>query len=247
MVLVTGPTGSGKTTSLYTALEMLNQADRNIVTVEDPVEYVLEGINQAQVNVKSGFTFSNYLRSILRQDPDVIMIGEIRDLETSEIAVQAAITGHLVLSTLHTNDAPGAVTRLLDMGVAPFMVASSLLGVVAQRLVRRVCSNCRQECAPGENEAEFAGIKPGAMLFDGAGCSKCGFTGYRGRIAVYEVMPLSPQIQKMILKGAAAEELREAAVGEGMTALKDDGIKKALAGYTTIKEIMRVAFRERSF
>ncbi len=244
MLLVTGPTGSGKTTTLYTALNSINTIDQNIITVEDPVEYMLDGINQAQVNVKAGITFASYLRSILRQDPDIIMIGEIRDHETAEIAVQAAITGHLVLSTLHTNDAPGAVTRLIDMGMAPFMVASSLLGVVAQRLVRRICEGCKQECVPEESEIAFAGLDAGTVLYSGAGCEKCNFTGYRGRIAIYEVMTMLPSLQSIVLNSATTEELRDAAISNGMITLKEDGIKKALSGLTTIKEIMRVAFRE---
>jgi type IV pilus assembly protein PilB len=208
------------------------------------VEYVLDGINQAQVNDKAGITFANYLRSILRQDPDVIMIGEIRDTLTAEIAVQAAVTGHLVLSTVHTNDAPGAVTRLVNMGIAPFMVASSVLGVVSQRLVRRICENCRQESIPDKSEIAFAGIDPETVLYAGAGCEKCNHTGYKGRIALYEVMPLSPMLQNTILKNVSTEEIRKAAVSEGMVTLKEDGLKKAIRGLSTIKEIMRACLRE---
>jgi len=244
MVLVTGPTGSGKTTTLYTALKSLNSVEKNIITVEDPVEYVLEGINQIQVNVRTGATFGTYLRSILRQDPDVIMIGEIRDLETAEIAVRSATTGHLVLSTLHTNDAPGALTRLVDMGVEPFMVASSALGVVAQRLVRRICPNCRETYVPDEAELAFAGVECPDGFFAGRGCEQCNNTGYRGRIAIHEVLAIKPALQKLILKRASVDELRQAALLEGMVPLKEDGIHKALQGITTIKEIMRVAFRE---
>lgn len=244
MLLVTGPTGSGKTTTIYTALHEINSIDRNIITIEDPVEYVLDGINQAQVNDKAGITFANYLRSILRQDPDVIMIGEIRDTLTAEIAVQAAVTGHLVLSTVHTNDAPGAVTRLVNMGIAPFMVASSVLGVVSQRLVRRICENCRQESIPDKSEIAFAGIDPETVLYAGAGCEKCNHTGYKGRIALYEVMPLSPMLQNTILKNVSTEEIRKAAVSEGMVTLKEDGLKKAIRGLSTIKEIMRACLRE---
>lgn len=244
MVLVTGPTGSGKTTTLYTTLKKLNSIEKNIVTVEDPVEYVLEGVNQIQVNVKTGATFSTYLRSILRQDPDVIMIGEIRDLETAEIAVRSATTGHLVLSTLHTNDAPGAVTRMIDMGVEPFMVASSVIGVIAQRLVRRICPNCREPYTPDEAELSFAGVNTPEGFFAGRGCEECSHTGYRGRIAIHEVLAVKPSLQKLILERASLEELRDAALQEGMITLKEDGIAKALQGITTIKEIMRVAFRE---
>lgn len=246
ILLVCGPTGSGKTTTLYTALNTINSAEKNIVTVEDPVEYVLEGINQAQVNEKAGVTFARYLRAILRQDPDVIMIGEIRDTETAEIAVRAATTGHLVLSTLHTNDAPGALTRLLDMGVEPFMVASAVIGVVAQRLVRKVCLNCRQAYHPDETEIAFAGLKPDDVLYFGLGCAQCNHTGYRGRMAIQEVLVVSPPIQSLILKRAAVEELRQLALREGMITLKEDGIEKARQGLTTIKEIMRVAYREES-
>ncbi len=247
MLLVTGPTGSGKTTTLYTALNSINTVEQNIITVEDPVEYMLDGVNQVQVNVQAGITFAGYLRSILRQDPDIIMIGEIRDHETAEIAVQAAITGHLVLSTLHTNDAPGAVTRLIDMGIAPFMVASSLLGVVAQRLVRRVCENCRRECIPEESEIAFAGLKAGTVLYSGAGCEKCNFTGYRGRVAIYEVMNILPSVQSIVLNSPTTEELREAAINRGMITLKEDGIRKAMSGVTSIKEIIRVASREEKY
>lgn len=244
MLLVTGPTGSGKTTTLYTALNEINTVGQNIITIEDPVEYTLEGINQAQVNDKAGVTFANYLRSVLRQDPDVIMIGEIRDPQTAEIAVQAAVTGHLVLSTIHTNDAPGAVTRLINMGIAPFMVASSVKGVVAQRLVRRICENCKQVSVPDPSEEAFAGLEPGTLLYAGAGCEKCNFTGYKGRIAIYEVMSLSPGLQNTILKNVSTEEIREAAVIGGMITLKEDGLAKAARGLTTVKEIMRACLRE---
>lgn len=244
MLLVTGPTGSGKTTTLYTALYSINSTDKNIITVEDPVEYMLQGINQSQVNVKAGATFATYLRSILRQDPDVILVGEIRDLETAEIAIRASTTGHLVLSTLHTNDAPGALTRLIDMGIEPFMVASSVLGTVSQRLVRRVCENCKRERVPDQAEVAFAGIHQDTVIYYGAGCDSCNKSGYRGRIAVYEVLLLSASLQDLILHRAPAGEIRRAAIKEGMVTLKEDGIKKALEGVTTIKEIMRVAYRE---
>jgi type IV pilus assembly protein PilB len=244
MVLVTGPTGSGKTTTLYTALMDLNSEEKNIITVEDPVEYMLDGINQTQINTRVGITFATYLRSILRQDPDIIFIGEIRDLETAEIAVRAANTGHLVLSTMHTNNAPGAIIRLLDMGVEPFMVASSVLGVVAQRLVRRICDKCKQRYIPTEMEMSFAGLKSGAYLYAGEGCENCNYTGYRGRIAIQEVLTVTPALQNLILKRAALDELRQLALQEGMISLKEDGIEKVLDGITTIKEVMRVAFRE---
>jgi len=246
MVLLTGPTGCGKTTTLYAALSYLNRVEKNIVTVEDPVEYVLEGINQAQVNVKAGATFATYLRSILRQDPDIIMVGEIRDLETAEIAVQAAITGHLVLSTLHTNDAPGALTRLVDMGVEPFMVASSVVGVVAQRLVRRLCPHCREPYQPTEAEKAFLGREVEVPLYRGRGCRQCRNTGYRGRIAIHEVLWVSPRLQHLVLNKAPLEELRQAALEEGMVSLKEDAIGKILQGITAIPEVMRVIYQEGS-
>ncbi len=244
MILVTGPTGSGKTTTLYTALNKINSVEKNIITVEDPVEYILEGINQAQINVKAGITFATYLRTILRQDPDIIMIGEIRDAETAEIAIRAATTGHLVLSTLHTNDAPGAVNRLVDMGIEPFMVASSVIGVISQRLVRRICRHCKRTTSPGEFESAFAGLKPGDVVYHGAGCAKCNHTGFHGRVAIYEVLTVSSLLQKLILERASTEDLRNAAIREGMVALKEDGIQKALAGLTTIKEVIRAVYRE---
>ncbi|WP_420809007.1 type II secretion system ATPase GspE [Ammonifex thiophilus] len=245
MVLLTGPTGSGKTTTLYAALSYLNSVEKNIITVEDPVEYVLEGINQAQVNVKAGATFATYLRSILRQDPDIIMVGEIRDLETAEIAVQAATTGHLVLSTLHTNDAPGALTRLLDMGVEPFMVASSVLGVVAQRLVRTICPRCREPHEPSEPEMAFLGKeKLNGPVYRGRGCDYCRYTGYRGRVAVHEVLRVSPRLQRLVLSKAPAEELRRAALQEGMISLKEDAVSKVLQGITSVAEVMRVLYQE---
>lgn len=245
MILVSGPTGSGKTTTLYTALKVLNNADTNIITVEDPVEYVLDGINQAQVHAKIGATFATYLRSILRQDPDVIMVGEIRDQETAEIAIRSATTGHLVLSTLHTNDAPGVITRLIDMGIEPFMVASSVTGVVSQRLVRRICPDCRVKYTPTMAEMTFAGMDdPNLDLFEGRGCDKCNNSGYRGRVAIHELLNVTPTIQRLILKSPSNDELRHMALREGMVSLKDDGIYKVQQGVTTIKEVMRVAFRE---
>jgi type IV pilus assembly protein PilB len=247
MILLSGPTGSGKTTTLYVALKALNTVDVNIVTVEDPVEYVLDGINQAQVHSKIGANFATYLRSILRQDPDVIMIGEIRDQETAEIAVRSATTGHLVLSTLHTNDAPGVINRLIDMGVEPFMVASSLIGAVSQRLVRKICPNCRDSYVPSEAELVFAGFHDQEVeLFAGKGCGKCNHTGYRGRLTIHELMVVTPSIQKLILNSPSNDELRQVALREGMISLKDDGIDKVRQGLTTIREIMRVAFREES-
>ncbi len=245
LVLVTGPTGSGKSTTLYTALKSICSVERNIVTVEDPVEYVLEGVNQTQINTKAGANFATYLRSILRQDPDVIMIGEIRDLETAEIAVRAATTGHLGLSTMHTNDAPGALTRLVDMGVEPFMVASTVLGVVAQRLVRRVCSHCQENRQLSEPELVFSGvIDHQRKVRSGKGCSQCSYTGYRGRVALHEILRVTPVMHKLILQRAPASELRSVALQENMIPLKDDGIWKALKGITSIQEIMRLTGEE---
>ncbi len=245
MILLSGPTGSGKTTALYAGLKVLNTVDVNIITVEDPVEYVLDGINQAQVHAKIGATFATYLRSILRQDPDVIMIGEIRDQETADIAVRYATTGHLVLSTVHTNDAPGVITRLIDMGSEPFMVASSVIGAVSQRLVRRICPDCRAIYEPGEVELAFAGFQEHEVeLYMGKGCDNCNKTGYRGRVAVHELLTVTPSIQKLILNRPSNDELRMVALREGMISLKDDGIDKVRQGITTIREIMRVAFRD---
>ena len=247
MLLVTGPTGSGKTTTLYSTLTELNSPGKNIITVEDPVEYRLDGINQVQVNQKAGLTFATGLRSILRQDPNIVMVGEIRDAETSDIAIRAALTGHLVLSTLHTNDAPGAVTRLLDMGIEPFLVASSILGIVAQRLVRLICPDCKQSYNPEAESPEriFLGISEDSeiQLFRGAGCTRCGHTGYRGRMSIHEVMSISSTpIRELINRRASSDELSEQARKEGMRTIREDGIAKALEGRTTIEEVMRVAY-----
>jgi len=246
MILITGPTGSGKTTTLYAALNEINTVDKNIITIEDPVEYMLEGINQTQVNTKAGMTFAAGLRAILRQDPDIIMVGEIRDGETAEIAVKAATTGHLVLSTLHTNDSAGAIARLVDMGIEPFLVASSVLAAVAQRLARLICPECRQayELAPNAPERVFIGVahdKP-VTLYRGAGCSNCGNTGYKGRLAIHEVLPVTAGLRQLILRNAPADEIKQKAVAEGMVTLKMDGIQKAMKGMTTIEEVMRVAY-----
>ena len=246
MVLVTGPTGSGKSTTLYSILSEINAPAKNIITVEDPVEYRMSGINQVQVNVKAGLTFANGLRSILRQDPNVIMVGEIRDQETADIAVRAALTGHLVFSTIHTNDASGAITRLIDMGVEPFLVASSVLGVVAQRLVRTICPECKEEYAlPAEaSERVFMGRQPDepVALYRGRGCSHCNFTGYKGRLAIHEVLLLTPALRAMVARQASSDELLAVAKNEGLISMKEDGIAKALAGKTTIEEVIRVAY-----
>jgi type IV pilus assembly protein PilB len=248
MILVTGPTGSGKTTTLYAVLAQLNSPERNIVTIEDPVEYLLRGINQTQINVKAGLTFAAGLRSILRQDPDIIMVGEIRDGETAQIAVRAATTGHLVLSSLHTNDAAGALTRLIDMGVEPFLVASSVVGVVSQRLVRLLCPRCRKPYQLPEDAPEriFMGLPPGepVTLYRAAGCHHCNHTGYRGRTSIQEVLPVTRAIRELVNKKASADVIKEKAVAEGMVTLKEDGIDKARQGITSIAEVMRVAYNE---
>ncbi|MFT9849856.1 GspE/PulE family protein [Aneurinibacillus sp. REN35] len=241
--LVTGPTGSGKSTTLYSALNQLNQENINIITVEDPVEYNLEGINQVQVNHTIGMTFASSLRSILRQDPDIIMIGEIRDTETAEIAVRAALTGHLVLSTLHTNDAVSSMTRLIDMGIQPFLLASSVNGVLAQRLVRRICKDCKEEYTVEEYEKEiFAqrGLKVDT-LYRGSGCSKCGLTGYRGRVAIHEIFSLDDMLRQMITRSHPASEYKKQAMKKGMILLVDDGLIKVRQGITTLEEVLRVA------
>lgn len=246
MILVTGPTGSGKTTTLYSTLTGLNSPEKNIITVEDPAEYRLDGINQVQVNYKAGLTFANGLRSILRQDPNIVMVGEIRDGETADIAIRAALTGHLVLSTLHTNDAPGAVSRLIDMGVEPFLVASSVLGVVAQRLVRVICPDCKQSYVPQADSPErlFLNISQDdpIILYRGGGCNRCGHTGYRGRMAIHEVMSITSPLRELINKKVSSDELGSLAKQEGMSTMKQDGIRKALDGLTTIEEVMRVAY-----
>ncbi len=242
ILLVTGPTGSGKTTTLYGALDKINSTDLKIITVEDPVEYQLKGVNQIPVKPKIGLTFATGLRHIVRQDPDVILIGEIRDLETAEIAIQAALTGHLVFSTLHTNDAPGAITRLQDMGVEPYLVASVLEGVLAQRLLRRVCQACRTPDAPNAADLEALGIEgaAGAKLWRGRGCDECRGTGYRGRTGIYELFPITEDARSLILRRAPSRDIRRQAVEHGMVTLRLDGWRKACAGVTTVEEILRV-------
>ncbi|MCA9763458.1 MAG: type IV-A pilus assembly ATPase PilB [Gemmatimonadetes bacterium] len=243
MVLVTGPTGSGKTTTLYSALQRVNTIDTNVMTAEDPVEYNLPGINQVQVRSEIGLTFASALRAFLRQDPNIIMIGEIRDLETGGIAIKAALTGHLVLSTLHTNDAPSTIIRMIDMGIEAFNVASAVNLVVAQRLVRRICSNCKAPVSYTDEELhvlteDVASLK-GVQFYRGTGCDQCGGTGYRGRAGLYEVMAMSPALRRMVLTGASTAELREKAVEEGMLTLRMDGIKKLERGVTTLTEIVK--------
>ena len=247
IILVTGPTGSGKTTTLYSALGILNSPDINIITIEDPVEYQMNGISQMQVNPKIGLTFANGLRTIVRQDPDVILVGEIRDMETAEIAIQSALTGHLVFSTLHTNDAASAVTRLIDMGVEPFLVSSSVNAIMAQRLVRKICLHCRESYVPSTEYLEQAGFSGGKFadreLFRGAGCSECLHTGYKGRIGIFELMNLTPAMKSLILTTSDAGQIKEQALSSlttGMTTLRQDGLRKVLAGMTTLEEVFRV-------
>lgn len=246
IVLITGPTGSGKSSTLYAALNQLNGEDVNIITIEDPVEYQVEGINQIQVNPNVGMTFAAGLRSILRQDPNIIMVGEIRDKETVEIAIRASLTGHLVLSTLHTNDSISTVTRLIDMGVEPFLVASSLSGIIAQRLVRRVCRDCAEEQVPSKRETEiFAkrGMKIDKIV-RGRGCASCNMTGYKGRLAVHEVLVINDEIRRIIMNGESFSKLRDTAMKYKTIFLIDDGLLKVKQGLTTTEEVLRVAILE---
>jgi type II secretory ATPase GspE/PulE/Tfp pilus assembly ATPase PilB-like protein len=244
IILVTGPTGSGKTTTLFASLRELNILERNVITMEDPVEYRLSFVKQTQVNEKTGYTFALASRNFMRQDPDVMLLGEIRDQETANIAFRASITGHLVFSTLHTSDAVTAIPRLLDLGVDSYPVSSSLLAVLAQRLVRRICPHCREEYLPGEEElAVFraAGHESLTTALRGTGCAKCHQTGYSGRVLICELLVVNDTIRKMIYAGASTIALYEAAVKNGMTPLKVDGIRKAAAGLTTLQEVLRVA------
>ncbi len=241
-VLVTGPTGSGKSTTLYAALQMLNTPEKNIITVEDPVEYEMTGLTQVQVSAKVGLTFAAGLRSMVRADPDIIMVGEIRDRETAQIAVESALTGHLVLSTLHTNDAPSAITRLTEMGIEPFLVASALDCVVAQRLARMLCSSCKRRTIISAKVLQENGYRARMELeaYEPAGCRRCGGSGYRGRVGLYEVMKMSPEIQTLALERSPAEAIRDVAVSQGMTRLRDDGLQKVRQGRTSMAEIARV-------
>ena len=245
IILVTGPTGSGKSTTLYTTLNLLNSTEKKIMTIEDPVEYRLKGISQVQAKPKIGLTFAAGLRSFLRQDPDIMLVGEIRDKETAEIAVQAALTGHIVLSTLHTNDAPSSVIRLIDMGIEPFLISSSVIGIIAQRLVRRICSKCKKEIeiTPDLEKIldELAINSNGLTLYKGEGCAHCKDTGYKGRIAIFELMVITENIRDLISRNVTTGKLREAAINEGMCQLRADGIKKIYQGLTTIDEVLRVA------
>jgi len=247
--LVTGPTGSGKTTTLYAALNELNRPDKKIITAEDPVEYSLAGINQAEVNAEIGYTFARILRAMLRQAPNVILVGEIRDSETAEIAIQAALTGHLVFSTLHTNDAPSAITRLIDMGIKPFLVASSIHAIMAQRLVRVICEQCKEPVQYGVKELAAISLRPedvrNVTLYRGAGCNYCGGTGYRGRIGIFEMMEMDPQLREMAFRRETVADLRRQARISGMKTLEEDGVRKVLAGITTIEEVVRITRREK--
>ena len=245
IILVTGPTGSGKTTSLYACLSEINRPDLNILTIEDPVEYQLTGISQTQVNPKINLTFSSGLRSFLRHDPDVIMVGEIRDLDTAEIAIQAALTGHLVLSTIHTNDAAGAITRLVDMGVEPFLVASSVIGILAQRLVRTLCSECKESYEATEEEVVELGLSPEMVgpsprLWRGVGCKGCFDTGYQGRIGIHEMLDPTDEVRKLILENVDSNTIKRRAKLQGMRTLREDGAQKVLAGLTSSAEVLRV-------
>jgi type IV pilus assembly protein PilB len=248
MVLITGPTGSGKTTTLYSAIQAINSPEHNIMTAEDPVEYNLRGVNQVQVNEGVGRTFAAVLRSFLRQDPDVILVGETRDLETAQISIRAALTGHLVFSTLHTNDCPSTVARLVDMGIAPFLVASSLVLILAQRLGRKVCKDCKEPYEIDEDTLKPYGHQPTGLgrvtIYKGKGCTVCNFTGMKGRVALYEVMTMSPELRDMILKGGQAAELRALAQSQGMRTLRQAGLVKVLEGTTTVEEVLRVTVAE---
>ncbi|MDF2546500.1 MAG: type secretion system protein GspE [Anaerosolibacter sp.] len=242
ILLVTGPTGSGKSTTLYAALKELNDVHKNIITVEDPVEYRLEGVNQSQVNNKAGMTFASGLRSILRQDPDIIMIGEIRDGETAQIAIRAAITGHLVLSTLHTNDTASTVARLVDMGIEPYLISSSVVGIVAQRLVKKICDNCKVSYRPDNGEIQLLQIRPDVLLHKGQGCNVCNHTGYKGRTAIHEVMPMTKAVKQLIDSRQNTESLRAAAVEQGMKTLRQSCRQLVLQGVTTSDELLRMTY-----
>jgi type IV pilus assembly protein PilB len=239
--LMTGPTGSGKSTTLYSLLEILNKPDVNIITVEDPVEYTVDGINQVQVNEKTGLTFTEALRSILRQDPDKIMVGEIRDFPTAELAIRAALTGHLVLSTLHTNDAPSSVVRLQDMGVAPFMISSSLVAVVAQRLLRRLCSKCKTEQQLVGSMAAAVGLPEGTIVYGPKGCEECRHTGYKGRVAVTEIMQVDEEVKALINEGATVARIRDVCVSKGMRLLAHSAMRNVMTGVTSIDEMLALS------
>lgn len=244
VILVTGPTGSGKSTTLYTVLNELNQTSKNIITVEDPVEYQLEGVNQVNVNLKAGLTFANGMRSILRQDPDIIMIGEIRDAETAQIAIRASITGHLVLSTMHTNDTASTVARLVDMEIEPYLVSSSVIGVTAQRLIKKICKDCKEEYIATDEQKKILGVdeKTQLNLSRGKGCNVCNNTGYKGRTAVHEIMIVDKEIRTLINEGSTIDTIRDLNIKKGMTTLKQNCVELALAGLTTVEEVLKIAY-----
>jgi general secretion pathway protein E len=247
IVLVTGPTGSGKTTTLYAALARINSTDKNIITIEEPVEIQLGGIGQIEVNPRIGLTFASGLRSILRQDPNVILVGEIRDLETAEIAIQASLTGHLVFSTLHTNDAPSAITRLVDMGVEPFLVGSSLVAVLAQRLIRVLCKDCREDYEAPRQELLELGIRPGEKpirVYGPKGCAGCNYAGYRGRIGIFELMIVDDDIRALVSQNVDSKTIKQAASRKGMHSLRADGARKVLQGVTSVAEVLRATEEE---
>ena len=250
ILLVTGPTGSGKTTTLYGCLHFINKPDRKIITVEDPVEYQLNGINQVPVRQDVGMTFASALRAMLRQAPNIVMVGEIRDLETAEIAINASLTGHMVFSTLHTNDAPGAVTRLIDIGVKPFLVSTSLRAVMAQRLVRKICRHCKRPVTPDSRELRSLNINPAqaanATFAKGDGCGQCNSTGYRGRMGIFEILVVNEELQKMIYENAGTVRLRERARSLGMRTMREDGARKVTAGMTTIEEVVSITVGDAS-
>jgi type IV pilus assembly protein PilB len=247
-ILVTGPTGSGKSTTLYTTLTALNSSEKNIITVEDPVELPLKGVNQVQLNIKAGLNFASALRAILRSDPDIVLVGEIRDKETAVIAIEAALTGHMVLATLHTNDAASTPMRLIEMGLEPFLVTSAVSGVMAQRLARRLCVHCKEPYEPSEADISAAGWSLAEVeeaggitkVFRAVGCSACSNTGYRGRKALAELLPMSEEIERIIIEGGSVDEIHRVAVSQGMSTLRQSGLRKAMEGETTLEEVLRV-------
>lgn len=244
IILVTGPTGSGKTTTLYSALSTIDSEEKNVITIEDPVEYHLGRIRQSQINPKAGLNFATGLRSILRQDPDIIMVGEIRDKETAEISVQAALTGHLVFSTLHTNDAAGALSRLIDMGIEPFLISSSIIGILAQRLVRKICDKCKEEYAPSDDILKVLGLSGKKGIFKGKGCDLCKNTGYKGRIGIFELLIVNDQIKKLVADKVPSDIIKKKAIEMGMKTLRDDGLDKVLKGITTTEEVIKATQEE---
>jgi len=240
IMLVTGPTGSGKTTTLYSAISKINTEDKNIVTIEDPVEYVLPRVRQTQVNIKAGISFANGLRGFLRQDPDIMMVGEIRDRETVEVAIQASLTGHLVFSTLHTNDAPTALTRLIDMGIEPFLISSTVIGILAQRLVRVNCPKCRESYTPPVAVLQSVGLPEDTKLTRSKGCGKCNQSGFVGRLAIFELMTMTDEIKALVDNRRSALDIRKKAIEQGMKTLRQDGLEKVMKGVTTLEEVLRV-------